>query len=511
MNEELHVNAHASEAELKARVLNFMVQNLDKLHGRIVLYHDSDPVLYDEDGNWTFDVQTTTQMQSGNMKTQTTLDRPLGATPLLASHILLPEGLCKEAFLDSKGNCVAVQLSALLKKPISRIENEIDRFFHALEDKSQYEVDGHVYSWREMGVTTKIIAQIGESNNMNTYILSGGRKIAQFKHNRTNNRACLCFTIESDHAWFYDNNQARLSISHLDVHTPRPSTSQSVAHEFQSTREEYRTWKEWYPGMTEAGHYDTEDIAEARLYYLSQNISPRVSYKSGTITALHVPLYKQHIYRKPQYANSLLRWSDELKHAGYDAPYKGEGLASFTHNVVLALVKNKRRKVTRVERFKILEHYEHRCSICGDKGDSFSNQLELDHPVPLRDCGDNEQSLVPLCRNCHNHKSYLECLTPFQENPLASVFEKSVYEAFHESPKPRQAVQQLHQPTQNALQIDAVKCRRNALQQNLEPLPIFSPLDQIRAMDSCVLGDYNYIDKRGGDPRCFNICSHVAL
>ena len=59
MNEELHVNAHASEAELKARVLNFMEQNLDKLHGRIVLYHDSDPVLYDEGGAWTFDVQTT--------------------------------------------------------------------------------------------------------------------------------------------------------------------------------------------------------------------------------------------------------------------------------------------------------------------------------------------------------------------------------------------------------------------------------------------------------------------
>ena len=63
MNEELHVNANASEAErrvqLKARVLNFMEQSLDMLHGRIVLYHDSDPVLYDEDGAWTFDMQTT--------------------------------------------------------------------------------------------------------------------------------------------------------------------------------------------------------------------------------------------------------------------------------------------------------------------------------------------------------------------------------------------------------------------------------------------------------------------
>ena len=87
-------------------------------------------------------------------------------------------------------------------------------------------------------------------------------------------------------------------------------------------------------------------------------------------------------------------------------------MASYTHSVVLALIKNRRKKVSRADRFKILELHDHRCSQCGDKGDSFSNQLELDHPVPLRDCGDNDQGLVPLCSNCHSHKSYLECLTP---------------------------------------------------------------------------------------------------
>ena len=120
MYEELALSANLNEAErkeqLKSKVLAFMESNLDRINGRIVLYHDSDPVLYDENGQWTFDEQKTVQQSNGEMQTETTLDRPLGATPLLAANILLPEGLCKEAFEDSQGNCVAVQLAALLKK-----------------------------------------------------------------------------------------------------------------------------------------------------------------------------------------------------------------------------------------------------------------------------------------------------------------------------------------------------------------------------------------------------------
>ena len=85
-------------------------------------------------------------------------------------------------------------------------------------------------------------------------------------------------------------------------------------------------------------------------------------------------------------------------------PYRGEGIASYTHQIVMALVK-KRKKVSHTERFAILEENGNKCQICGDRGDEFSNYLELDHPAPLRDYGDNEQKLVPLCCNCHSHKS----------------------------------------------------------------------------------------------------------
>ena len=71
----------------------------------------------------------TIEQTDGTMKTETTLDRHLGATPLLSANILLPEGLCKESFIDSKGNCVAVQLAALLKSPLDRIEQDIDQLY----------------------------------------------------------------------------------------------------------------------------------------------------------------------------------------------------------------------------------------------------------------------------------------------------------------------------------------------------------------------------------------------
>ena len=69
---ELTVSQNFSEAErrnqLKSKVLRFMQQNLDTLDGKIILYHDSDPVLYDEEGTWTVDEQTQLSKQMGPCK-----------------------------------------------------------------------------------------------------------------------------------------------------------------------------------------------------------------------------------------------------------------------------------------------------------------------------------------------------------------------------------------------------------------------------------------------------------
>ena len=118
-----------------------------------------------------------------------------------------------------------------------------------------------------------------------------------------------------------------------------------VAHDFESNRAEYRTWQEWYEGETRPGCYDTENLNECRLTFLQNNISPYVRYSNGELVSLHVNVYKQHIYKTPRFASSLLRWSEELSHAGYDVPYRGENVAGYTHQVILSLVKNRRKCV----------------------------------------------------------------------------------------------------------------------------------------------------------------------
>ena len=99
MDSDLKISANLNDQKqaLKARVLDF-IKTLPTLNGIPILYQDSDPVLYNERGDLTFDEKEMVQETNGKMRTETTLDRPLGATPMLSDNITLPQGLCKEAF-----------------------------------------------------------------------------------------------------------------------------------------------------------------------------------------------------------------------------------------------------------------------------------------------------------------------------------------------------------------------------------------------------------------------------
>ena len=89
-------HAHGTERILKERVLHHMEQ-LDKTaDGVPILYEDSDPVCYGEDGEWTFDAQTVVETD-GEMRTTAVMDRSLGACPLLPASMYGPEGLCSES------------------------------------------------------------------------------------------------------------------------------------------------------------------------------------------------------------------------------------------------------------------------------------------------------------------------------------------------------------------------------------------------------------------------------
>ena len=78
---------------------------------------------------------------------------------------------------------MAVQLAALLKTPIERIESEIDKIFMKI-DRDQYTIDGVQHTWRELGVSSQMICELGLNHSMNCYVLHHGRKIAEYKHNK---------------------------------------------------------------------------------------------------------------------------------------------------------------------------------------------------------------------------------------------------------------------------------------------------------------------------------------
>ena len=131
-----------------------------------------------------------------------------------------------------------------LKLPLDRIECGLD----LLADDD----------WMVTGVSSRTIVNLGHRHGMNVYIMAGGRTISQHKHEKRGNRACLCFAVEGDHAWFYDSESVRRSIAHLNVSSNESvSTRAMVAHDCESTRTGYRTWQEWYRGETNPGCYDT--------------------------------------------------------------------------------------------------------------------------------------------------------------------------------------------------------------------------------------------------------------
>ena len=186
------------------------------------------------------------------------------------------------------------------------------------------------------------------SQGMNCFVLWKGRKIRAYRALNNRRKGTVAFTVDGTHAWFYGDTEARRAASHMRIRDSAPHQSRiKVAVDgFEAKRPQYSEWDLWSPHNKEAGYFECEDLVGARMHYLSEGISPRASCQGGPITTLHVPQYKQHIFVSKPYAHALWAWSRALLKHGYDVPYCGESLSVYTHTVIMALVKNKRRQVT---------------------------------------------------------------------------------------------------------------------------------------------------------------------
>ena len=211
----------------------------------------------------------------------------------------------------------------------------------------RWQASAHEESWRTTGVDSRTIGTFVTNQGMNCFVLWKGRKIREYRARTNRRKGAIAFTVDGTHAWFYSETEARRAVSHLRIRG-RTSTAQSkvAVDGFEAKRPEYSEWHSWAPFSDEEGYFECENLVDARAHYLHRGISPKVMCQGGPITSLYIPLYKQHVFASKPYALSLWMWSQALLKRGYGVPYCGESLSVYTHSVIMALVKNKRRQVT---------------------------------------------------------------------------------------------------------------------------------------------------------------------
>jgi hypothetical protein len=150
--------------------------------------------------------------------------------------------------------------------------------------------------------------------------------------------------------------------------------------------------------------------------------------------------------------------------------YNGEGMASFSLSMLIALLKPQRERLAPVQGS---------CEICGG-----SSLLERDHRVACSLGGGNKNNTQLLCSLCHLDKTRSESDGHLHYrgagmNPMLSFFNKSSYNSYMAS-CPKQVVNRINKPKlESSLVVDVKRCRRSALTSGYS-FPAFCSLDEIQ-------------------------------
>ncbi len=253
-------------------------------------------------------------------------------------------------------------------------------------------------------------------------------------------------------------------------------------------------WKPWDKTI-EPGHFYVfeSDICSVRQWFLEQGICPKVLLKDELRprTLIHNIRTQEPcvVHALPDTSGAMEQW---LKRLNIGLEYRGEGLPSLSLKVLQTLVKRSRERVwlTGEEKAAVLEEYGFCCAMCGAKG-----ELEFDHIARLSESYD-EQQFQPLCVECHREKTTSEARM-YDDDQLASHFEREVWEQYVTSPRPPPLVAKLRNinDVEDLEVADVVRCRRSALLYNVHPLPICCPLDDIQVRTKPELGDLVFATK----------------
>ena len=192
------------------------------------------------------------------------------------------------------------------------------------------------------------------------------------------------------------------------------------------------------------------------------------------------------IKKDPEHSEQLRAWLEKL-----NLPWLGDSLPAASLRVLLSLLRPKRQHLSDAQKEALKASQNNKCAECSCE----LTRVEYHHEVPLQNCV-AEQRFIALCPECH--QGFTMNLGPRTENVLESCFERSVYEAYVQSSRPRACV---YEPNAHGegrgdpLVLDIIRCRRNALFENPFDFPVFSPLDQFEPARPGTLYDISHVRK----------------
>jgi len=185
--------------------------------------------------------------------------------------------------------------------------------------------------------------------------------------------------------------------------------------------------------------------------------------------------------------------------------YKGESGSQVAERLRLEVSRVRRCRWSAKDRQVVRARQCLSCAHCGGAIEADTRNevsFHLDHVRPLCEGGeDTLDNLQALCLTCHAQKSETERLGAVYRKPLYSDLSRDVLEGLFDAPKPKQLV--FGDGHADCLEVDAIRCRTNALIKSEQRLPVANILDVLvpfNVDDTCSAldGDFFYIN--AGEP-----------
>jgi len=453
---------------------------------------------------------------------ETLLDRPLLGLPYIDEHMYNRDGLAKIACMDltDRGGCVVAQISELVteqkrtkvskkggqrggKDTRQRVSTQVPRFtpeqvvaefdvvfaeLYPGEAVCENDVDAGLVEpqrpypfefagWREVGVTTKMVALFCERQKIALKVLYKNHVI--FKndvHGAKDHAPVIVYHIHGDHAFFYEDQRAKQGAAQL------PSGPSKIVLQTQDlvkvrTRQDeddmtpYSEMVEYSleafmdqikEGMSKTFLCFQKDVKDIKKELEEQGVNLWVGLgnRPELIRSLnlcqktkkdagqgqrHASKKKEEIRVKvvPEDAGTLQCACNAFQlQTGLAMVYHGESKSVIAHRMLSALFVTRRIKLEEAERQALLERQQKKCAICGDE---LKKRFEVDHISPLCQGGNNELSnLRALCQPCHSEETYklqqagADLSEKSKFHTIESHLSPQLYRDLHCAPKPKE-------------------------------------------------------------------------